>query len=116
MLGEQWLERLAFFVSVIGIVFLFYYSYSAECSFVRVKDIGREMLGERVCVRGTIAWMHCGEKILLFGLNDGNSIKVVEFGDKPANKEIETGKIVSVKGTVKEYLGEIEIIAEKIWQ
>jgi len=111
MLGEYRLGQLALLAGVVGIIFLFYYSYSWECIRIPIGSIGSKMLEERVCVKGIVDWSHEGGEFLLFGLNDGNSIKVIKFG----SASIEGKRIVSVKGTVQEYRGEIEIVAEEIW-
>ncbi len=115
MLGEHRLNQFALLCGLAGIVFLFYYSYSGECPPIPAGKINEGMLEKEVCVRGMVEWAHLGESALLFGINDGNRVKVVLFNPRREHAElVKEGALVSVRGKVQEYRGELEIVALEI--
>lgn len=118
-MDEHFLQRLCLFLTICGIVILFFLVVTIEPKNIKISDIDESMIGYYVTVYGVVSskpiW---SEENLFFDLSDGEkSIKVVMFSRdtrKYNELKIRKGNEVVVIGRVSEYKGELEIVAEKI--
>ena len=115
MLREDWLNRAALGLAVVGLVMLFYYSTIAEPRPAKVEGLSKKNTGEFVQAEGRVEEVKKGKNCLFFELNDGEKIAVVKFNPLP--EEIvfaKEGSFVKVVGKVGYYKGRLEIIAERV--
>ncbi len=107
---EKVLLRIAWITSFVGVLFLL-----ILCFFLRERiDIGiidDSYLDGSIFVEGRVSGIRESSKITMFDLeDDSGKIKVVVFTEEKIYLEEEVG----VQGTLTEYEGEYEIIAERI--
>jgi len=115
MLREYWLNRVALACGIAGALVLLYFSLVNGPVEVNIAKIDSGMEGQRVAVQGRVDWQTEKDGTLIFTLNDGAKIKVVEFNSSEEKQGIVfNGSFVKVIGKVERYRGEMEIVAERV--
>lgn len=115
MLREYWLNRIALACGTIGAVLLFYYACMAAPSPATIGQLDNGAPDKKVIVQAMVDSAFVKGQTLFFTLDDGNKIKAVKFAPSATDKFFaQKGAFVAVTGTVKEYGGALELVAEKI--
>ncbi len=115
MLKERHLAATAALIAVCGIALIAAANALVEYKETSIAEIDGGSIGKRVLVFGHIEWALQKDNFVLLTLNDGAKIKVVAFSPTKEERAIlARGAYVSVKGTVKQYKNEIEIVAEEV--
>ena len=105
------LLRLCFVLAFLGLGALFVLSKTVEGEIVGISEISEEKIGQKVVVQGVVHNLRQLETMTLFSLQEnGADILVVSF----SAADIEENDVVTVTGSVKEYKGELEVVAEEI--
>jgi len=103
----------ALICTVIGIIALYF--ISLVTGFVFVKDISLDMIDSKVKVKGFVSSLNEKGDVLMFKLEDSNSsVDVVYFTSGYFNKIDSLSSYVEVRGTVKEWNGGLEIMADEV--
>ncbi len=113
---------LVFFVLSLTGLFLIYMSAGKiESRIVGISNIDSSLIGNYVQITGYVESVKFSGNTIFVSLSDGyKSIDVVIFSDlknalgSDAGKIFAAGSVVSVKGTVDEYQGSLEIVPGKI--
>ena len=109
---DETLFLLSLFFSALGILALFFLSKNSEAMAVKPDEISGELVGKIVRVAGTVEGVNAARSFHSFDLCLFKCVKVVDFYRKAPPPE--RGAFVSVEGLVKEYRGELEVIADSI--
>jgi RecG-like helicase len=96
------------FIGIIALLIMAYYDYIPEKSF---NDITGKDISSRVKIGGTINATYMHNNSMTIKLEQKCLMDVFLYDINP---EFTVGKNVSVEGTVQEYNGKMEIMAEKI--
>ena len=110
-MNDETLFLLSLFFSALGILALFYLAKAFEPVALSPGEVSGEFVGKTVLVKGTVESAASGRTFKTFSLCRTKCVKVIDFGNR---EPPERGSFVSVEGTVKEYRGEIEVVAEII--
>ncbi|MFO8016118.1 MAG: OB-fold nucleic acid binding domain-containing protein [Candidatus Woesearchaeota archaeon] len=114
-MDEGFLLRASVVCSIVGVVALYIISGSIDAG---ETDISRITMGEAegdVVVRGSVSRIFRNEDVMIIGLQKNEEISVVMFSrDYPDYMGLSEGDEVEVRGSVDEYEGEKEIIAEEM--
>ena len=108
-------RKLALGIGIAGILLLAAMSAATKPLEVSIPEINGGMLQKKVSTEGIVKNRFYSKNTLLFELADGKSIKAVVFSPTEKElKEIENSAVIRIEGTVQEYKGKIEIVAEKV--
>jgi len=113
--NDRLVRKISVLVSVIGIASLLFLVLIEEPLKISVSEIDDSFLDKRVVSEGIAKERYFAKNTLFFSLFDEGSIKVVYFS--PSIKTIGTIREnvkLRVKGVVKSYKGQLEIVAEEI--
>jgi DNA/RNA endonuclease YhcR with UshA esterase domain len=118
MISDSDLMKISLFISIIGVIALFFIVQFIGPVNVEVVDITREMDGQIIVTEGMINSIAKNDGNFFFSIGDGEEIDVVMF-ESIAKKndfidQIKEGDLIKVKGQVSIYRNELEIIAEEI--
>ena len=124
-MNETQLLRIALLVGISGIICLFLLSKTIEAQKINIDEITGETIGKKVVIEGTVQEVKHKKDITILIVKQEqstNTISVVVFskGDGKNDREdsedniVREGQNVIVSGTVKDYYGVLEIIAENI--
>ncbi len=109
---ENTFLKLALVWSLIGIFILLVVAVFTEPKAIELAEVGQH-IGEKVIVQGVVGDATYKEKVSFIDLDDGSGkISIVLF-ENP-EKKVYTGDEIQVKGQVKEYEGDLEIVADEI--
>lgn len=98
--------------SCIGILILIGFALFTEPKPVKISELN-EKIGKTIIIQGEVLKASYKEKASFLDVADGSgNISVVLFA-KPENKTIQ-GDVVQVKGIVKLYKGDLEIVADEV--
>lgn len=98
--------------SLIGILVLIGFALFTEPKVVKISELS-ESLGKTVIIQGDVLKASYTEKTSFLDVQDeSGKVSVVIFA-KPENKTFK-GDIVQVKGAVKLYKGDLEIVADEV--
>ncbi|MEA3378163.1 MAG: hypothetical protein U9Q69_00840 [Nanoarchaeota archaeon] len=111
-MNEKKLEKVALAVSLIGILLLMFVSANIKKDEMRIADINKSFLEEKVKVSGKVYDLIEKNDFFIFTLVDNKSIKVIGF--KNGYLELYDGDHVLVEGMVTEYENILEIEANLI--
>ncbi len=115
MLTEKHIAVASLLLAIVGTGLLFLFNQAIEPREVRIEEIGRGLVGERVSVVGKVNWAMERENFVLFTLDDGAKIKAIKFNPSKEEKVIaRKDSFVLVTGKVQLYKNELEIVAEEI--
>lgn len=108
---EKTIYKISIVAIILGLLFLFFYSEELELK--AVEAIDTIMPEKEIKVKGTIDRITVTEKATFLNLvNDETEIDVILFTTE--NIYLAEGDYVELSGTVEEYMGKKEIIANKI--
>ena len=111
---ENKLFKIAIVTSLVGLFVMIFISENIEVLMVKIGNINEEMLGEKVNINGVVNSKRDLPGIVILNVSDDTgSIKVVAY---KKNKKILVKKNdnVDVEGLVRDYEGELEVMAEMI--
>jgi DNA/RNA endonuclease YhcR with UshA esterase domain len=121
MFSDKNLERISFFLTIIGIISLYFIVQNIEPQDTAILSVTGELIGRQVLVSGIIKekpYWHSDGHLFLTLQQNGSQIKVVMFDREarkyPGLKNLTKGMNISVTGSVDEYEGELEIVAKRI--
>ena len=106
---EKLLFKTALFVSIAGLILLFVFSSAAEIKEIKISEISRENLEEKIKTKGTVTEF-IQKKNVNFIEIDNSSLQVVYFDEI----ELKKGDSIEVIGQVKLYKGKLEVVADEI--
>ncbi len=124
-MNETQLLRIALLVGISGIICLFLLSKTIEAQKINIDEITGETIGKKVVIEGTVQEVKHKKDITILIVKQEqstNTISVVVFSkngeenDREDSEDniVREGQNVIVSGTVKDYYGVLEIIAENI--
>ena len=109
------LLRIALVIGIAGIVALFFLSKAIQADSISIGKITEQEIGRKIMVEGIIESVAEKKSTVLFDIQEQDtpeSISVILFGK--SSQPFKKGSEVRVIGTVKDYNGKLEIVAEKI--
>lgn len=104
---------MAIIVAVIGLIALFAISATTELDVTNTYDIDRGLINKDVRVIGQIISVKELDKTLLLEVSQQKPVTVVVFKDGKG-RSFATGDEVDITGQVRDYKGNVEIVAEKV--
>jgi len=110
--NEKTLLKVAIFVSIIGLILLFF--FTEEIKLVPTGNFDELKVEEEVMVQGRVSKVSQMEKVAFLEVDNEKveKTKVILFKDHDV--WLKAGDYVEVIGTVEEYENEMEIIANKV--
>ncbi len=110
---EQDFWKIAAATGGFGIILLLAVEQGFQPETTKIGEITEHSSGKTVKIKGIVEWKREKNNAVVFGLNDGNTIKCVLFGsNNPA--AIPARKIVIVEGKVQAEKNENIIIVKRI--
>ncbi|MBU0470925.1 MAG: hypothetical protein KKA62_04855 [Nanoarchaeota archaeon] len=109
---EKQIIKLSFFVIVLGVGFLFF--YAEEFNLAVVKDIETVTNEEEVHLRGRVNSLKTTEKATFLEVEGEKIVKTNVIFFPEEDLFLQEGDFVEIVGTVEEYKGEKEIVANKV--
>ncbi|MBN2101857.1 MAG: OB-fold nucleic acid binding domain-containing protein [Candidatus Aenigmarchaeota archaeon] len=117
---ESSLKKITLAGSIIGLVFLYFVSVNIGQDYVKICEIGEKDIGSIITTMGFIDEMNFNKGHIFITLKDETgTIRVViwnetvnSVGNEFRNK-IERGTLLKLRGEVKKYESQIEIIPNK---
>ena len=112
-MNETKLLQISLVVALCGLVALFFLADSIEVAVVAIDTITDEFIGQKVAVNGIVETVRQLDSMTLLEVSQQESvgsIAVVVF----EQIDVSIGDSVFVSGTVEEYNGNIQIVADKV--
>ena len=110
---ERVLLRVSLIFSLIGILILFFLTYTLKVNLYEINSLSKDNLDDIVRVKGVVESFTETPGLYLVNLKDNTGkITVVVFKDEKL--ELQEGLEIEVIGNVVEYKDNIEIIAKEI--
>lgn len=109
---ERTLLQIAVIISILGLATLYYMSESMEVDEKVIENIDSTDYERDLHIKGNVERVTDMEKIVIFDVSQPKTITVVAFKD--GDVDISEGDSVYITGSVEEYKGEPEIIADEI--
>ena len=110
---EKNLGGISLIFSLIGILILFYLTYTIEPNSYNINSLSRDNLDEVIKVKGIVESYSETPGLYLITLNDNTGkITIVVFKDEKI--ELQEGINLEVIGQVVEYENKLEVIAKEI--
>lgn len=110
-MNDTQLLRLCFALAFLGLGALFILSKTVAGESIGISEITEEKIGQKVVVQGIVHDLRQLETMTLFTLEEeSGSILVVSFSPL----DLKENNKITVTGTIKEYKGQLEIVADKI--
>ena len=109
------LLRIALAIGVVGIISLFFLSKTIQAEPTEIGQITQEDIGRKVMIEGIVEEIEQKKSVTILEISEQgtkDTVSVALFGNKLNIPE--QGEKVKITGTVKEYYGKLEIVAEKI--
>lgn len=104
------LFQISLIASVLGIVLLLFLANFTEQKTEQVEKINEKMLNERIRIQGKITEIRDEESFKIISVND----RTGEIDVLCKCREIEDNQFIEVTGKVQEYMGKLQIEANKI--
>jgi DNA/RNA endonuclease YhcR with UshA esterase domain len=111
-MDEKILLKTAIIVSIVGLVTLFFVSSRIEIEEKIIENIDATDIDRDIKIKGVVSDVVDREKVLILQVSQPKAITVVVFKD--GNISLKEGDIVRITGSVDEYEGKPEIIADEI--
>ena len=111
---EKTLLKLSLIFSVLGIIILLLISSNLKIDTKSIEKIEQEEIGNTIKVIGKIERITDMEKVMFITLAQQKTETVSVILFKDANITIPEGSYVEITGTLDDYEGKKEIIADKI--
>ncbi len=109
---ETTLLKIALCCAIVGLVVLFYFSEQIVVEEKVIEKITAMDIEKDVKIRGVVEKVNDLEKIAILSVSQPKAITVVLFKDGDVN--VDEGDFVYIEGTVEEFEGKLEIIADEI--
>lgn len=109
---EKTLLRISLVITIIGLVFLFFYTQEYEIP--KVTSLETIPPEEKVMVQGVIKKMSTSEKTIFMEISGQQLITMDVIAFPEEEPYLQEGDDVKIQGTVETYKGKKEIIADKI--
>tara|TARA_Y100000310_G_C20218170_1_gene594517 strand:+ start:86 stop:448 length:363 start_codon:yes stop_codon:yes gene_type:complete len=114
-ISSEKLKAMSLGIGIVGTVGLLIWSLVTAPMEIQIEDISKQHIGRKVEVSGLVNKIHSGQKFVRFLLQQQGNIPIVIFDpDLQARVLLEKKRLVRVSGTVTEYKGNLEIIAEEV--
>ena len=109
---ENTLYKVSVLIAILGLGFLYLYAEEAELPFVNnLEDVSPQ---QKVKIEGTLTRLRQADKVMFLQVQ-GERIETLDIVFFPQETVfLHEGDRVEVEGTVEEYQGQKEIIAESI--
>ena len=110
---EKTLYQLSVGVIIAGLLFLYFYAEEVDVH-VDPQKIEGELTEETAHLRGRVTQLHTAEKVIFLKV-EGERIEsndVILFTPEPIY--VKEGDTVEITGTVEEYRGKREVVANKV--
>ena len=116
MVSMQRLSAIALFAAMAGILMLFFLSQSFEPKPVKIREIGKTLVGWPVRVNAKIESSYrSGDTLLMQAFDGSGKIDAVMFNSSKEEKAMLCkGCFASLEGKVQLYKGELEIVVESV--
>ena len=112
-MDDRILLRTALITAVIGIAGLFLVSENTEINASGIAKLDQTNIGSDVSITGEITRIIDGESYMMITVEDnGKDIAVMVFKD--GILELDKGSTVIIEGELKEYEGELELVANSV--
>jgi DNA/RNA endonuclease YhcR with UshA esterase domain len=111
-MDEKTLLKIAIIISIVGLAALFFVSSKVETEEKIIDNIDMTDIEKDIRIRGIVSDVVDLEKVMILEVSQPKAITVVVFKD--GNISLKEGDIVRITGSVDEYEGEPEIIADEI--
>lgn len=109
---EKTILKISYFVLILGLAFLFFYSQSFE--FSPSSDPAGLESAEKVLMKGRVGNLKVTDKAVFFEL-EGEKVITTDVILFPENSiYLKEGDYVEINGQMEEYNGEKELVADKI--
>ena len=109
---EKTLLKIALITSILGLAALYYMTEIVKIEEKTIEKIDATDIEKDVMIKGNVEKITETEKIIILEVSQPKTITVVAFKDGKIN--LEEGDSVYITGSVEEYKGKPEIIAEEI--
>ena len=109
---EKFLLKIAVLCSMAGILVLFLISDGLEINQEELWKISEEKIDSTVVVKGKIIDLFENNKSMIFEIESKEVISVVLFKENPV--KLNRGDYVEVRGVVREYKNDVEIIGDEV--
>jgi len=111
MLFKIELSKIFFLISVIGIIFLLFLSQNLEPKKIKINDITKKNLEEKVSVDVSVQKIKYLPNSIIITPQNSN-ITIIIFTKKILN--LKENQTIKVNGKIEIYKGNLQIIADKI--
>lgn len=114
-LSDSFLRKICLFLSLAGIISLAFLAQLQEGKHLKVGDISKSHISQKISTEGIVAWGRLSSGTLFFELSDNGRIRVTMFSPSPEDIAA-AGKnnAVRVTGTIQLYKGSLGLVAEKV--
>ena len=111
---EKNLLKIALICSLVGVVILFFVSENLSIDEMDVSKIEDEKIGKTVKIIGSIERVSDTEKVMFLeiGQEKVSTVTVILFKD--ADISLEKGDYIEIIGSVEDYEGKREVIANRV--
>ncbi len=111
-MNEKTLLKIALIITILGLVFLVILSQLIKVGESPIAKITKEALEEDVKLTGKITKMSETNNTIFLQIQSQDSISVIVFRDETV--DLRQNDVVEIEGTVEDYQGNLEIVANKI--
>ena len=111
---EKTLLKISLICSIIGLYALFLINERISVNSKKIAEINSTLLEKDISVRGEITRITKTEGLYLINIKDKSNKEIAIVVFKDQELELKKGNIISVEGTIKDYKGNLEILAKKI--
>ncbi len=111
---EKNLLKLALICSITGIFLLYVLSENLDYDEKNINKINSEDIGNKIKIKGFVENFVDAEDVLIIDVIQANNIDVIVFKDNNKSIDIQKDDFIEVIGEVKEYKGNLEVIAHRI--
>lgn len=113
-MDDRQLFRFALCIALLGIIALYVVAEGIEIDTVNIDDITDEFLGKTVTISGTIQKITVLEKMTLITVAQQESLGTMLVVVFDPVSDLSQGDFITVSGAVKEYKGQLEVVADRI--
>ncbi len=109
-MDEKQLLRISFFVSLVGLILLYFMAKNIEVSEIALNKAGQVKDDEIIRLKGVVNKVSQKDKATVIEISQNSNISIIVF----ENIIVEKNRTIEVIGKVKDYNGSKEIVAEEI--
>ncbi|MEK6942236.1 MAG: hypothetical protein AABW85_05250 [archaeon] len=116
-IDDFFIRKLSIAASAAGILILAIFLPSFSIPETQIKDISESTIGKEITVKGIIQNPQIKTGTLVFEITGIGKIRAVKiYPTKQETGLAQEGNFVEVAGTVKKYMGNLEIVAKSVKQ